>query len=42
MAWTFDWQVIDAHHKTESLALENETQEVRGGTQIRADGSLPW
>lgn len=42
MAFLFDWQVIDARHRAECLALKTETGGLRTGTQIWADGPLPW
>lgn len=42
MAFSFDWQVIDVRHTAECLALKTEKGGPRTGTQIWADGALPW
>lgn len=34
MAFLFDWQVIDARHRAECLALKTETGGLCTGTQI--------
>lgn len=34
VAFSFDWQMIDARHRAECLALKTETGGLRTGTQI--------